>query len=727
VTEVRPIAKNAAHEAPPAGLKVTDIYYIVFRHKWLVLGFFVAGLIAAIIVYASEKPRYSSEAKLLVRYVVDTKAAEAGVGAQTRPVGSESIIKSEFEILTSLDLCEEVAVAVGPERILGKDGGSNVMAAAMTIRNGITPDNPPGSSIIRVQFSHSDPTVCQAVLRQVMDSYFSRHKTLHRDPPEFERVLSDEAAQLLVRVRENEKTLRKLKAEAGVISIDDAKKGLSDQLSSLRKELFNAEAQLAEFKTILGREHRKPDKVDKEKENAGPAPSREKIAEYTWLRARLDTLRNREFDMLASYTEDNPQVKRLREQIVSSEQKRKEFETEFPKLPALYSPPSAGDNRFDPARLTGLESRIEAITNQLAEVREDVALLDNLEGSILEVQRKLTIDQNNYMNVASRLESQRFDDALSAVKNSNIQAVQTPSPPSLNVAKRFKLVGGAFFGFLIAGLGIAFLIEIFLDHSVRRPVDIETKLKLPLFLSIPKLGFNGHAKLLPFPARALLTANGEPAEADLHNTWAEDHPLRRYIDGLRDSTLTFFGPDPHKPKLIGVTSCSDGVGVTSLAAGLAGALSETGDGNVLLLNLNLEAQAVHPFYRGELACNLTDALTSDKRQNGMVLQNLYVATAGNPSDPATANLSKQLARVVPQLRVSDYDYIVFDLPPTTPTTMTARLAGMMDLVILVVESGKDSQDTVKQAARLLARSQAKVSAVLNKVQNPVPHWLHKGV
>ena len=81
---------------------------------------------------------------------------------------------------------------------------------------------------------------------------------------------------------------------------------------------------------------------------------------------------------------------------------------------------------------------------------------------------------------------------------------------------------------------------------------------------------------------------------------------------------------------------------------------------------------------------------------------------------------------MPKLRVSDYDYIVFDLPPTTPTTMTARLAGLMDLVILVVESEKDTQEAVKEAGKLLSRSKAHVSAVLNKVRNPTPRWLHKG-
>ena len=47
--------------------------------------------------------------------------------------------------------------------------------------------------------------------------------------------------------------------------------------------------------------------------------------------------------------------------------------------------------------------------------------------------------------------------------------------------------------------------------------------------------------------------------------------------------------------------------------------------------------------------------------------------------------------------------------------------------MVVVESEKDSQETVTQATQLLSRSKARVSVVLNKVRNPVPRWLNKGV
>jgi hypothetical protein len=51
------------------------------------------------------------------------------------------------------------------------------------------------------------------------------------------------------------------------------------------------------------------------------------------------------------------------------------------------------------------------------------------------------------------------------------------------------------FGGIVAGLAWAFLIELVLDRSVKRPIEIESKLKVPLFLSIPDVNRNGHSRL----------------------------------------------------------------------------------------------------------------------------------------------------------------------------------------------------------------------------------------
>ena len=83
------------------------------------------------------------------------------------------------------------------------------------------------------------------------------------------------------------------------------------------------------------------------------------------------------------------------------------------------------------------------------------------------------------------------------------------------------------------------------------------------------------------------------------------------------------------------------------------------------------------------------------------------------------------ASLMPKLKASDYDYIIFDLPPVSQTSMTPRMGRLMDMVLLVIESEKTSQDVVKRASSLLAESQANVSTVLNKTRTYIPTWLHQ--
>jgi Mrp family chromosome partitioning ATPase len=82
---------------------------------------------------------------------------------------------------------------------------------------------------------------------------------------------------------------------------------------------------------------------------------------------------------------------------------------------------------------------------------------------------------------------------------------------------------------------------------------------------------------------------------------------------------------------------------------------------------------------------------------------------------------------VPKLKNSDYDYVIFDMPPVSQISITPRGAGFMDMVLLVVESEKTDREVVKRAAAMLAESKANVSAILNKNREYVPHRLQQGI
>src|SRR3979490_640584 len=93
---------------PASGFNVNDFIFILYRHKIKILLFLLVGIIAAVAVSFLLPAPYESQAKLLVRYVVDRSAVDGTVGGEggkgeSAPVGapSESILNSEVEILTS--------------------------------------------------------------------------------------------------------------------------------------------------------------------------------------------------------------------------------------------------------------------------------------------------------------------------------------------------------------------------------------------------------------------------------------------------------------------------------------------------------------------------------------------------------------------------------------------------------------------------------------------------
>ena len=209
--------------------------------------------------------------------------------------------------------------------------------------------------------------------------------------------------------------------------------------------------------------------------------------------------------------------------------------------------------------------------------------------------------------------------------------------------------------------------------------------------------------------------------------WDSNHALRPFHEALRDRLVAYFEVKnmTHKPKLVAVASCSKGSGVTTIAAGLAASLSETGDGNVLLVDMGLEQGAARQFRQGRPGCALPDVLENEKRNAGLVHEHLYLASANEAADKLPRILPSRFTHLVPKMKASDYDYIIFDMPPVSQTSVTARLAGFMDLVFLVVESEKTDREVLKRATSLLSESNANVTAILNKNRPYVPPWLHQ--
>jgi len=725
----------------PAGISPADIYFVLFRHKWKIILLALAGILAAVALYFHNQPPYQSQAELLIQYVSQAKSMSvAGSDQNVIVPGSsgEDIINSEILILTSLDLAEQAVTNFGAAKILpGSGGDSNAIAAAVFIRNNLQAEPAgKGSSVISVTLKHPDPLIVQPLLLEVINDYFQKHKEIHSMGGLYDDALTAERADLGNQLNDTEQRLASLKSKANIISLDDSKKGLAEQISKIQGAILESQAELAGFEAAAKQMSNGPS-PKLENTNAPQSVPSDQLDAYNDICSRLDLLRKKQRDYLVQgYTGSNTVVQELAVQIDDTQKTKTGFEEKYPQIAGLgVSSPVAGgtpatpaaDPRMQAGQIAALQARLKAWNAQLDQLQVQATNLNSLAPAIANLEQTRTIQQANYQNLATKLENSHIDEALDTGKTPNIKWVQTPSPPFRDWKKTYKAVAMVAVGGLIAGLAWAFLIEFYLDRSIKRPVDVSGKLRIPVFLSIPDLNHNHRSRLAASERRQL--ENGDQkslataANGDLEvASPLVNHALHSHYDALRDRLVNHFEVInlTRKPKLVAVTSAAKRAGVSTIAAGLAASLSETGDGRVLLVDMNLKNGAAQQFVNGQAGCQLDDALVSDKRENSLVQENLYVVSEGAIAGQLPRILPKRFAALVPKLKSSDYDYIIFDMPPVTQTSVTTRLAGFMDMVMLVIESEKTDRDAVQQANQLLLQSKSNVTAVLNKTRKYVP-------
>jgi uncharacterized protein involved in exopolysaccharide biosynthesis/Mrp family chromosome partitioning ATPase len=661
---------------PPhhSGVKLGDILFALFKRKRTIMGCAAVGAIAAAAVYFLYPPSYESQAKLLVRYVLERsgvdpiEAERAGAAGSTE---ADRVIGTEIEILTSWDLAVQVAQALGPQRLLPphQDLFTYVVQAlglkrllprsrpsategdaAGSIASGLKVISSKGSNIILISYKNRNPEIATLVLQELLSRYFVMHLEVHRSAGAFDFV-TQQTDQVRARLNQTEDALKSLREKTGIASLKEGSAALTSEVARTQEALNTAQAELAEQKAVAN-------------------------------------------------------------QI--GESKAKKWGTKG--QPSEKSPLS------EKARAAGIQAKVEALKSRLRDVQQRSKQLSELAPQIEDLERKKEMDAANYKYFAASLEKARIDEALDPTKMPNISAVQRPSPPGLETKKRDKIALGLAGGGIALGIALALLRGLVLSKTVGRPLQLETQLDIPLMLSIPYA--NGQFALprngSPANPGALATTRHHPKLAP----WEAGHFIRPYCDAIRDRLGLYFELNhlTHKPKLVGVTGFSEEAGISTLAAGLAASLSETNDGKVLLVDVNLGPQQVHPFFKGKPAYPLNAALKPDDTI-ASASENLYLATVGSPNGgPAQLGL-KKFFDMMPNLKASDFDYIIFDMPPLAQTSPTWGMAAFMDKLLLVVEAEKNNRELIKRSYGKLLSERNNVAVVVNKTRSYVPKWL----
>jgi len=758
-------AKQAS--APPsAGLALGDIYYVVFRRKWLILAFTLLGIAAAVTTYFVWNPDFISVAKIYIAYVEDQTGNESSQGAAQRPDRGALILGSELEILKNYDLARKVAEDIGPGRILGDSKNSTNMdylekAAGLVFKN-MSADVPKSSQIIEVTFSHPDAAICRQVLEDLVTNYFSMHTEIHQRTEMITASLKEQTTLLKTRVDDYYNQIAKLKNDSGIVDLSEKIKALENQENLIRQDLNLTQTMLEEgkaradrLKTLIPAAAVETNTAPSTNIVKAPAPpSSEQQAAYTSLRSDLQKLQERETALESIYSTNEPRVMANLAEIAGTKSKIAALETNAPGLLVVAAISEAKMQTgatphmgMDPVeayndeitKIAGLQARANRDQDELSLCSTNNNNVVSIESRYRQLERDRAADEDLLRQLEARSVKLEIETRYGAGL-SGLSLDQHPTPAGRDTTKVTKVVAVMSVGGLALGLVLAFILEMLLDRSFKRPQEIVSKLACPFFLSVPylngqprpRLGRPGkEAKLLPPAGDAPQPGSGGavaiPAKDAPLQPWDEKHALRPFHETLRDRLIAYFEMInlTHKPKLVALTSCHHGAGVSTMAAGLASSLSETGDGNVLLVNMNSDEGDAHQFYKGKMTVGLDDFLEKDGRESALVHENLYVVQESSNRDKLPAIMPKRFSKLVSKMKASDYDYIIFDMPPVTQISVTPRLARFMDMVLMVVESEKTDRDVAARVSSLLSESKANVGVVMNKQRSYVPKALHQ--
>ena len=172
------------------------------------------------------------------------------------------------------------------------------------------------------------------------------------------------------------------------------------------------------------------------------------------------------------------------------------------------------------------------MASHLSDLQRQTEQLYALAPQIKELERSREIEENNYKYFQASLEKARVDEALDPSKMPNISVVQSPSIALRTSRELKKIVLGLAGGGIALGLAFAFLIDLVLNRTVKRPLEIEMLLGMPPMLSIPYV--NGRNRWrLPLPGRGSLTLQRAQSPAP----WESGHFVRTFAEAIRDRLI----------------------------------------------------------------------------------------------------------------------------------------------------------------------------------------------
>ncbi|BBO87707.1 GumC family protein [Desulfosarcina ovata] len=469
-----------SYQAKPVRTSLRDVFFILF-YKAKVFVSTVIVIAAVVIVYSLfTTPLYKASGSVLLKPLFDSSQR---LHTQERfdvlPV-SEQDINSEINIMRSDALLRQVVetldlhkkTSTGVAALFSKhseDSSKTLENAVLRLRKAIEIKPVPISSIINVSLKGDDSKQITKIINTFLNAYIDYHINVHRPGGgvDFYSQQTENAKQML---RQAEEALKDFEKKESVIDIPEQKINNVTLMRALSQEASLLKAQISQTETILDKlrpflKHGKP--LD-----AIPEELRTHEILVDLQKALIPLLVEKERIALmypvgsVEYTDAQNQVNRIEKQI-------RVLRTQVLNGVAL-------DLEALNRRKTTIEVEMSNVERQSTRLTLNEIQLNRLKWEVEQRQRNYQLYLDIREDAIIQAQRERSRVANVSVTDWAIES-SIPIYPKKVFMTLMALIAGIF-----AGIGGAFA-AFFLDHSIKRPEDIEKAFQLPVLGDLGEL------------------------------------------------------------------------------------------------------------------------------------------------------------------------------------------------------------------------------------------------
>ncbi len=628
-------------------------------------------------------------------------------------ISQKDDVATEVQIFTSPVLLEKLVDEFGEERVLDGMRGRwdwllEFPGRLATTSFGLKPESlhyqavkklDAGLSVEGVRQTHVFVATLESphrefaaeALNALVDLYMDYHLMVRKGKGSHE-FFDEQTSQMSGSLREAELRLQAFKDKWNIVSIEDQKRHLLQQVTQTEGAL--RESQVAAAETDV--------RITKLRERLAGQQEAISLTNVSERNPMQDQLKNRLMQMELEYSQyvpDSPAAGELTREIAAV---RARLQAESAKVTGAAT---SGVNQtyqelkknlvMEESRKESLRPRLAELTKQFKAYRDTLNTLDQRELELRGLMREVRIKQEALDLYLKKEEESRIDEVLDRKGISNVTAIERAAVPEKAVRPRklLNLVIGLLAG-LLGGFGSAYASEYFRQFFTTRE-EVQHILRQPVMAALPLVRPTTH--------------EGEIFSVKMRH--AAQKVLRNYHErGLRT---------------ILVTSTLPGEGRSYVSTAMARALNELKFRVLLITIEDYEQQESASSHRITSENRVLPVTRHNPEEVPQSTDRQHLSQLRLQNQRGTAlDFAERLTEVAKTMR-DRYDLIVLDAPPL-PLFPEMRIAiAAVDGILLVVEAERTTRAAAARTLEAIEEAGGYLlGIVLNKCRYVIPDGVY---